>query len=97
MTHDLAETLSFPRVVVEQGRLVEDGTPKQLAADRSSRYRALLDAETALTEELWSAPTWQRWRLEEGRLQTSATASNARPDATPAVARISANSSRARG
>ncbi len=70
ITHDVRETLSFARVlVIEGGRLVEDGDPKLLAEDPSSRYRALLDAEDALREGLWSAAAWRRLRLEGGRLR----------------------------
>jgi ATP-binding cassette subfamily B protein len=78
VTHDIAETRDFERVlVVEGGRVVEDGCPKVLAAS-PSRYRALLDAEQALHSGLWSGEHWRRLRLEEGRL------SEARP-ATAAV------------
>jgi hypothetical protein len=46
VTHDVGETLTFDRVlVIERGRLVEDGAPTVLARQPNSRYRALLDAE----------------------------------------------------
>jgi ABC-type bacteriocin/lantibiotic exporter with double-glycine peptidase domain len=52
VTHDVAETRSFDRVlVIEHGRIVEDGPPAQLAAV-DSRYRELLDAETKLQERI---------------------------------------------
>ena len=42
VTHDVGQTLAFARVlVVEQGRIVEDGAPAALAAE-DSRYAALL-------------------------------------------------------
>lgn len=70
VTHDVGETRSFPRVlVIEGGRLVEDGDPGELAARPGSRYRALLDAEDAVRSGLWSDPSWRRLRLEGGRLR----------------------------
>jgi len=72
VSHDLHETLDFPRVlVIEDGRVVEDGAPQALADDPSSRYRALLDAEESLRAELWSATSWRRVRVEGGRANES--------------------------
>jgi ABC-type transport system involved in cytochrome bd biosynthesis fused ATPase/permease subunit len=69
VTHDVAETLAFPRVlVVEAGRVVEDGPPGQLAAREHSRYRALLEAERDVVRSLWSGATWRRLRVRAGRL-----------------------------
>src|SRR5205807_936886 len=49
VTHDVGETLEFPRaLVIDDGRIVEDGSPHDLAADPVSRYRALLDAEQSV-------------------------------------------------
>ncbi len=69
VTHDIAETAGFDRVlVVEAGRIVEDGTPALLVAAADSRYNALLRAERAVRSELWAAAGWRRLRLEDGRL-----------------------------
>jgi len=69
VTHDVADTLDLPRVIVmENGRIVEDGDPCRLAADRHSRYRALLDAEEAVRRGLWASARWRRLRLSEGKL-----------------------------
>jgi ATP-binding cassette subfamily B protein len=69
ITHDVGATQAFERVlVVEGGRLVEDGAPATLAALPRSRYAALLDAEVIVRERLWSGRTWRRLRLEAGRL-----------------------------
>jgi ATP-binding cassette subfamily B protein len=66
VTHDVAETLSFGRVlVIEGGRIVEDGAPAQLAAS-ASRYRELLDAEKAVRERLWEGQHWRRIQIEDG-------------------------------
>lgn len=70
VTHDLEVTREFPRVLVlEEGRLVEDGKPVDLLSRDHSRYRALCEAEKAARRELWSAATWKRFWMNEGRLR----------------------------
>lgn len=69
VTHDVSETLGFPRaLVVENGRIVEDGNPAELARQADSRYRALLEAEESVREGSWSSGQWRHLRLEDGRL-----------------------------
>jgi ATP-binding cassette subfamily B protein len=69
ITHDIEDTLAFDRVlVIEDGRIVEDGVPATLAASRASRYRALLDAEESVRRSLWSSANWRRLRLDGGKL-----------------------------
>jgi ABC-type bacteriocin/lantibiotic exporter with double-glycine peptidase domain len=69
VTHDVGETREFDRVlVIERGRLVEDGPPAVLAARPGSRYRALLDAEHEVRQGLWGSAVWRRLRMERGRL-----------------------------
>jgi len=71
VTHDVAETMAFDRVlVVEDGRIVEDGAPKSLLA-RQSRYRELIDAEAAVAESMWQGDFWRRLTLSDGRLKAS--------------------------
>jgi ATP-binding cassette subfamily B protein len=68
-THDVAATMTFRRVVVvDGGRVVEDGPPAALAADATSRYRALLDADHAAQELLFGAAGWRHVRIADGRL-----------------------------
>jgi ATP-binding cassette subfamily B protein len=71
-THDIEETRAFPRVlVVEGGRIVEDGAPAALLARAGSRYAALLDAEARVRAAAWApggSIAWRRLRLEGGRL-----------------------------
>jgi ATP-binding cassette subfamily B protein len=69
VTHDVDETMTFPRaLVVENGRIVEDGNPAELARHANSRYRALLEAEESVREGSWSGGRWRHLRLEDGRL-----------------------------
>ncbi|MBI1914946.1 MAG: ATP-binding cassette domain-containing protein [Planctomycetes bacterium] len=69
ITHDVGETRDFERVlVIEGGRVVEDGSPALLAEEPGSRYRELLDAEEAVRTGLWSSPVLRRLRLAEGDL-----------------------------
>jgi ABC-type bacteriocin/lantibiotic exporter with double-glycine peptidase domain len=68
VTHDISETKAFDRVLVlEEGRIVEDGNPIDLAQRAGSAYAALLEAEEAVSE-LWSAPGWRRLRLDGGSM-----------------------------
>lgn len=69
VTHDVAETLSFDRVlVVEGGRIVEDGAPRELSQRPGSRYHLMLESEEA-ARRLWQEMGWRRMRLENGRLR----------------------------
>ncbi len=69
VTHDVGETLGFPRVlVIEEGRIIEDGDPEVLAGNPDSRYRQLLDAEQAVRRGLWESAEWRRLVIDDGRL-----------------------------
>lgn len=69
VTHDVADTADFPRVLVlEGGRIVEDEAPETLAAREGSRYRAMREADRAVRETLWRAAGWRWLRLTQGRL-----------------------------
>ena len=69
VTHDVSETMGFDRVVImEGGRIVESGAPRELARQPGSRYRALLAAEDEVRTGLWSNADWRRLRLDGGRL-----------------------------
>jgi ATP-binding cassette subfamily B protein len=70
VTHDVSDTLEFPRVlVIANGRIVEDGVPRELAARTNSSYRALLDAERGARRELWRSRAWRRLLLRGGKLE----------------------------
>jgi ABC-type bacteriocin/lantibiotic exporter with double-glycine peptidase domain len=69
VTHDIAETATFPRVlVVADGRIVEDGAPSALLARPGSHYAALAEAERRVRASAWSGDRWRRLRIENGRV-----------------------------
>src|SRR5881227_3717845 len=68
VTHDVGETLAFGRVlVVEDGRIVEDGAPAELAAGMT-RYRALLEAEDKVRSGMWNGAHWRRIEVRGGQV-----------------------------
>ena len=72
VTHDVGETRLFDRVlVVEGGRIVEDGDPARLAA-APSRYRELLEAEREVLGRLWEGGEWRRILVRDGRAEEAA-------------------------
>ena len=72
VTHDVGQTGTFDRVVVvEGGRIIEEGKPEQLSRDPASRYRALLQAEQEVMKGLWEEEGWRRLRLENGTLHAN--------------------------
>jgi ATP-binding cassette subfamily B protein len=69
VTHDVGETLDFPRVlVVENGRVIEDAPPQALADQPESRYAGLLFAEQLVQQGTWASTHWRRLQMEDGRL-----------------------------
>lgn len=69
VTHDIEETLAFPRVVVvDAGTIVQDGPPRELAEDREGRYAAMLEREREVHEQLWRRTDWRRIEIHEGRV-----------------------------
>lgn len=69
VTHDVEHTQEFDRVlVVEGGRIVENGPPKELLSNPTSRYGALLRADLDNHSLLWGGGTWRHWWLADGSL-----------------------------
>jgi ABC-type bacteriocin/lantibiotic exporter with double-glycine peptidase domain len=69
ITHDVGDTRDFDRVlVVEDGRVVEQGPPQVLYSTPGSRYFNLLEKERTVASELWAHPKWRRLRLFGGTL-----------------------------
>jgi len=70
ITHDVESTTSFDRVLVlEQGKIVEQGHPIELAKAATSRYRAMLKFEQTLSEQFRSDGHWRRLRLQGGKVK----------------------------
>jgi ATP-binding cassette subfamily B protein len=68
ITHDIVDTLDFPRVlVVAAGRIVEDGAPAALAA-APTRYRALLEADRRLRAR-FEGDDWRRLVVQGGTVK----------------------------
>jgi len=69
ITHDLDETQEFDRVlVIDRGRIIEDGTPAQVASLPDSKYSQLLEAEMQVRSGLWSTRIWRRIHIHSGRI-----------------------------
>lgn len=72
VTHDVSETRGFDRVlVVEDGRIVEDGAPEALM-QRPSRYKDLIAAEVNAHQGLWGARDWRRIEMRDGQVHEAA-------------------------
>ncbi|QDU66470.1 ATP-binding cassette domain-containing protein [Engelhardtia mirabilis] len=70
VTHDIDCALDFRRVVVlEAGRVVEDGDPRELER-ADSRFAELLAAHRSLVERLGGDSGWRRLVLRDGRLRS---------------------------
>lgn len=70
VTHDLAETASFGRVlVIDGGRIVEDGDPAELGRRAGSRYAALVRGDRDMHDREWSGATWRRVWVERGQVR----------------------------
>jgi ABC-type bacteriocin/lantibiotic exporter with double-glycine peptidase domain len=69
VTHEVAETRAFDRVLVlDHGRIAEDGDPRRLAQMASSRYRRLLQAQEATQSHFAASADWRSLRIESGRI-----------------------------
>ncbi len=63
VAHDLQEIMGFSRVLVfDQGRVVADGVPSELAAKPGSTLQRMLQADETLQSRLWAS---ERWRVLE--------------------------------
>lgn len=72
ITHDVASTKLFPRVlVIEHGQVLEDGDPAELYVREGSRYRQLCDREDEVLARLWNGAAWRRFRMDEGVLRAT--------------------------
>jgi ABC-type multidrug transport system fused ATPase/permease subunit len=70
VTHDVVQTQDFDRVlVIEGGRIVENGPPGELLARETSRYAQLVRADYENHRLLWRGGAWRHWWLADGQLQ----------------------------
>ena len=75
VSHDVVQTCDFDRVlVIENGRLVENGPPQELLSNPDSRYARLVRADEDNHRALWRGGAWRNWRLAQGRLEERAEA-----------------------
>lgn len=73
VTHDVQDTLEFDRVVVlHDGEVVEDGQPRSLMSDPSSRYARMVHADEAALQHVRRSGDWQRVRLVAGKIGVQA-------------------------
>jgi ABC-type bacteriocin/lantibiotic exporter with double-glycine peptidase domain len=71
ITHDVTDTLNLDHVlVIEQGKILEQGSPHELCGKVGSRYSALVEQEE-IVRRVWSDSTWRHLRLTEGLLKES--------------------------
>lgn len=70
VTHDLAEAHDyFDRVlVIQAGRIVEDGRPQELVNNRQGAFAQLMRFEGRRTLA-FEDPNWHRWQLRGGELE----------------------------
>jgi ATP-binding cassette subfamily B protein len=69
ITHNIGEALAFSRVlVVEDGKIVEDGAPRELLQAEDSHYRAMYESDAAVRSRFMSSEFWRRLLLSNGRL-----------------------------
>jgi len=66
-SHDISLTMGLDRVlVIDDGRVIEDGAPADLLERSESRYSQLLRAQTEGAGEGWT-----RWQINEGRVEVT--------------------------
>jgi hypothetical protein len=53
---------------LEDGRIVEDGDPRELSSNPESRFHTMLKAECAIQDEFWNGAEWRRLSLKNGQL-----------------------------
>ena len=76
-THDVSDALVFDRVlVIEGGRVAEDGAPRDLAGRADSLFAKFLAVEETLQAK-FSESLWRRWQLVDGHVHENA------PEVTP--------------
>jgi ATP-binding cassette subfamily B protein len=68
VSHDVSDTLDLDRVlVIDGGRIVEDGSPRELMKS-NSRYRRLAEADASLRTEAWAAGRFRSASMRGGTI-----------------------------
>jgi ATP-binding cassette subfamily B protein len=66
--HDVSEAMQFDQVaVLEEGQVIEQGTPTELLQQNGSLVR-LLNHETSVASQWLNSPKWRRVSVHEGRI-----------------------------
>jgi ATP-binding cassette subfamily B protein len=66
VSHDISHAMSFDRVlVIDSGKIVEDGSPQELST-QDSAFARLLNAEKEMLDSAWSGRRWRKLRVEGG-------------------------------
>lgn len=69
ISHDVSETKNFKRVlVIENGNIIEDGSPEHLLTTENSKYKSIIDKENNV-KQLFQRVQWKKLWIEKGRLQ----------------------------
>ena len=55
-------------IVIDGGRVVQDGPPEALLGDTEGLYARLVAEEQVVLAALEGGADWRRWRIEAGRL-----------------------------
>lgn len=70
VTHDIAETETFGRVlVIDGGKIVEDGDPAKLVKRAGSPYASWVRRDRELRAAEWSGDNWRRVWLSKGQVR----------------------------
>jgi ATP-binding cassette subfamily B protein len=85
ITHDISETQNFPRVLVMQnGQIAEDDSPKVLLADPDSVYSQLMAQEKRVQQQWQQSGHWRYLHIKNGQLHEA-------PQNTPPVPPLSSS------
>jgi hypothetical protein len=56
-------------LVIDGGRIVEDGAPRELEARPDSRYAELVRGDREMHAIEWSGARWRRVWLDDGKIR----------------------------
>jgi ATP-binding cassette subfamily B protein len=67
--HDVGDAAAFDRVVVvDGGRIVEVGEPRQLLDREDSRFRKMVSMESMVRSGEWSGVSWRNLVMDDGKV-----------------------------